>query len=175
VLAPPPPDLLRHVAPPPHWPFPTPPPLKGASHRRPKFFSLCPFFLAWSTPRAPPPPCLLSTLATGIAATPPGNQSRHRRFNPLTVSSQLWPSSHSAIDPSSLPVPPSSYRSTSRPPPTTGAHRSRGNAAAPDRLSASLPCCRLGEHPTASPCPMPSQGPLRAHWLDLVVSRSPPG
>jgi hypothetical protein len=113
---------------------------------------------------APNPHCLLSTPAAGAAATPPGNRSRRRRFNPLTVSSQLRPSSSSTISPSSLPVPPSCYRSTSRSSPSIGAHRRRGNATAPDCFSASPPRRRPSEHLPASPCPMPSQVHLRARW-----------
>jgi hypothetical protein len=46
-------------------------------------------------------------------------------LQPLTVSSHLRPSSSSAMGPSSLPIPPSCYRTHQSSPPTTGAQRRR--------------------------------------------------
>jgi hypothetical protein len=98
----------------------------------------------------------------------------HRRcLLPSSVSSPLGPTS------SSLPTSPHPYVNLScckapygrhRPPaPPTGTRHRR------QVFSASPPRRHLGEHHAASPCPVPTRGPLRASRLDLIIGRSPLG
>jgi hypothetical protein len=110
------------------------------------------------------PPCLLST--PPAAAAPPGkNQSRCCRFNPLMVSSNLRPSSSSAIGPSSLPVPPHPLM-LQDPPKLVADHRSPPaavNCCCIDRTPPSLSTHHYDELSAASPCPVPP--PLHAQAL----------
>jgi hypothetical protein len=132
----------RRVAPP-HRPVPhLRAPFKiGTARRRPVFLFPPPFSPLLMQDRAPHPPCFLSTPTAGAAATPPGNRShrRCRHFNPLTMSSNLQPSSSYANGPSSLLIRPSCYRTHRSSSSTTGARRrretpsSRRTVAPPDQ------------------------------------------
>jgi hypothetical protein len=138
--APPRPPPPRHTTPrptPPHCS--TTPPLKGASHRWPKFFSPLPFLLTGSMLRAPPPPL------------PPVHPGRRRHCHSVGKSMPPLPLQppHGELPPLAIivlrhqplltPRPTSCCRSTSRPLSTNGARRHQGNAATLDRTAALSP------------------------------------
>jgi hypothetical protein len=84
--------------------------------------------------------------STGKSKPPPPLQ-------PLTVISHLRPSSSSAIDPSSLPVPSSCYRTHQTPPSTTGAQCHRET---PPTTGARCRC----ETPLSRRCKPPRRCPV---------------